>query len=576
MSADEGEWGEDEEPDMSADEGEWGEDEEPTMSADEGEWGEDAEPTMSADDGEWEATPAFSGRRLVALATHVGALNAQAVRDLPVPFRGALARVVWEQEDRVARLKHAGGSVSPGAELAVARQIAVTQQAFVQALAGVVATMGPTSRTPGGLPLSADPEFGRLLSEQGALVAGINEDERSLSEERLAEFVSAQTALADRAYRFAGSLARAHADSGAAAHGGEQGSRRPPSADPGEWEDPPIQSADQGEWPTATGGNEDVGVDEGDLDHEDGTETTLARLAALRSLLQEHATPGPQDSPTESESTRSFSVVAGQEVDPGGELANRASGYVTVGSFSIEEFGRTKRAKLPVMHVLAGIADRFDILAVQGIRDRSMETPGEFLEWLNDEGPEEHDVAVSDRLGRSSRREQYAVYYDTRFVTLLRSPATYPDSGGVFEREPFAVRFRVGMVDFVLLTVHVDSNNAAEEIAALGNAVDWAVEAFDDEDIMVVGALNADCVHFPESERESALPMAWITPTTLDTTVSGAGCTYDHILLSESLATRTRGTAEALRFDVDFRLGNLDPLQISGRYPVWVELTTTP
>jgi hypothetical protein len=147
---------------------------------------------------------------------------------------------------------------------------------------------------------------------------------------------------------------------------------------------------------------------------------------------------------------------------------------VTIATFNIQVFGETKRGKPEVMDALVAIADQFDIMAVQEIRDSSLATPYVYLEAMNTVGDETHMVSVGPRLGRTTSKEQYAFYYDMRFVQLVGKPETYPDADDVFEREPFAARFVAGGFDFVLLNVHVKPDDAEAEIRALGDVVVWA------------------------------------------------------------------------------------------------------
>ncbi|MBT7807515.1 hypothetical protein HN766_18590, partial [Candidatus Poribacteria bacterium] len=85
---------------------------------------------------------------------------------------------------------------------------------------------------------------------------------------------------------------------------------------------------------------------------------------------------------------------------PGQAAADGASGAtVTIATFNIQVFGKSKRSKPEVMEVLADIADEFDILAVQEIRDISGETPGVYLDAMNAQGDEAHEMVVSPRLG---------------------------------------------------------------------------------------------------------------------------------------------------------------------------------
>jgi endonuclease/exonuclease/phosphatase family metal-dependent hydrolase len=266
-------------------------------------------------------------------------------------------------------------------------------------------------------------------------------------------------------------------------------------------------------------------------------------------------------------------ILAGAADTPGFAAAI-AEREITIATFNIQIFGKSKRSKAGVMSVLADIADEFDIIAIQEIRDRSGETPGAYLAEMNAQGDEDHSMAVSGRLGRTRSKEQYVFYFDTRRVAMVGAPATYPDYGDLFEREPFGVRFRAGELDFVLLNVHIKPDDAPAEIKALGDVHRWAVEVFGDSDVVILGDFNADCRYFAEGTREALLDMNWITPPHFDTTVKDTDCTYDHFVISDSLVDAFIGSVGVFRFDLEYDLTREFSEDVSDHYPVWASFAT--
>ena len=246
---------------------------------------------------------------------------------------------------------------------------------------------------------------------------------------------------------------------------------------------------------------------------------------------------------------------------------------VTIATFNIQIFGKAKRAKPDVMAVLADIADEFDILAVQEIRDASGDTPGVYLDAMNAQGDENHQMLVGPRLGRSRSKEEYAFYYDADVVDVIGEPRTYPDPGDRFEREPFLARFRVGTLDFVLANVHVKPDDAVAEIDALDDVHEWAKAQFGDTDVIVLGDLNADCSYFKEDTQRGLLDMNWITPTAFDTTVTETDCTYDHFVISDSLMDEYTGQIGVYRFDVEYGLTRKFSTKVSDHYPLFAKFT---
>ncbi|MBO4522538.1 MAG: endonuclease/exonuclease/phosphatase family protein, partial [Methanomicrobium sp.] len=83
------------------------------------------------------------------------------------------------------------------------------------------------------------------------------------------------------------------------------------------------------------------------------------------------------------------------------------SDLLKVGSFNIQVFGQSKSAKTDVMNVLADIIRTYDIIAVQEIRDSSGTALDNLLRQVNSDGSS-YAYLVSERLGRTSSKEQYA------------------------------------------------------------------------------------------------------------------------------------------------------------------------
>lgn len=142
--------------------------------------------------------------------------------------------------------------------------------------------------------------------------------------------------------------------------------------------------------------------------------TVGVRLTILLSVLIPHG------------SAQSFATAS--EGDTSGEP-------IRIASFNIKVFGQKKVGKADVMRVLSDIVRKYDIVAVQEIKDRKGEVlgevPGLFLEAIND-GTNAYGVLVSDRTGKEDddkhSREQYAYYYRTSTIAVLDEGVLYDDS----------------------------------------------------------------------------------------------------------------------------------------------------
>lgn len=120
-------------------------------------------------------------------------------------------------------------------------------------------------------------------------------------------------------------------------------------------------------------------------------------------------------------------------------------------------------------------------------------------------GSPQYDYVVSERLGRTVSKEQYAFIYNTQTMQVIGSPYVYPDTKDIFQREPYVVNFKAmsGNFDFVLVTVHTDADNTAtQEINDQPQVVADAKSRYQGEgDFLIMGDLNADCDYFNENSQ---------------------------------------------------------------------------
>ncbi|MCG7849625.1 MAG: hypothetical protein MIO93_10665 [ANME-2 cluster archaeon] len=124
------------------------------------------------------------------------------------------------------------------------------------------------------------------------------------------------------------------------------------------------------------------------------------------------ATPHPSPTPTPPDN-----------FDTGGNQSNNET--LRIGAFNIQIFGVSKASKPEVMDVLAYIIRTYDIIAIQEIRDASQIALPSLVNLVNTDGSQ-YDYVVSERLGRTTSKEQYAYIYNTQTIQLTSIPQTYP------------------------------------------------------------------------------------------------------------------------------------------------------
>nr|QNO48468.1 hypothetical protein DBMLIPLO_00020 [Methanosarcinales archaeon ANME-2c ERB4] len=249
-----------------------------------------------------------------------------------------------------------------------------------------------------------------------------------------------------------------------------------------------------------------------------------------------------------------------------------------MGAFNIQVFGKSKASKPEVMEVLGKIIRTYDLVAIQEIRDKSQTALPSLVDVVNANSSAPYGYVVSERLGRTSSKEQYAYIYNNQTVELTGTPHTYPEPYGTdpFHREPYIASFRVldGNFDATLITIHADPDEATEEINALDDVVRYAQSTYPDErDFIVMGDLNADCKYFDEDSNSTmrGSDYYWCINNSVDTTTKTTDCTYDRIIITNPALPDFTGDADVFRFDLEYELTVSETTAVSDHYPVYAE-----
>ncbi len=247
---------------------------------------------------------------------------------------------------------------------------------------------------------------------------------------------------------------------------------------------------------------------------------------------------------------------------------------IKLAAFNLQVFGTTKAGKPEVMGVLSKIIWNYDVIAVQEIRDSSQTSLPKLRDAVNSMGSPQYDYVVSERLGRTTSKEQYAYLYNTQTIQPIGSPYTYPDSNDLFQREPYVSEFKAknGNFDFVLITIHTDPDTATQEINDLAKVVEDARSKYQGEgDFIVMGDLNADCTYFNENGQSPlrSSDYYWVINNSIDTTTKSTNCTYDRIIITTPAKTDFTGEAGVFRFDVAYNLNYESTIAVSDHYPVY-------
>ncbi|WP_292464540.1 endonuclease/exonuclease/phosphatase family protein [Methanolobus sp.] len=245
---------------------------------------------------------------------------------------------------------------------------------------------------------------------------------------------------------------------------------------------------------------------------------------------------------------------------------------IRVGAFNVQVFGVTKASKPDVMTVLADIIRTYDVIAIQEIRDSSQTALPALVNLVNSDGSQ-YDYVVSERLGRTSSKEQYAYIYNTHTVSISNAH-TYPEPDGTdpFHRQPYIASIEAlqGNYDAVLMVIHTDPDEATEEINALGDVLAYAQSQNPDEgDFIIMGDLNADGSYFDEDGTSDLDAYYWVIDDSQDTTTKSTDYTYDRIILTDTSDLHREYGVH--RYDLVYNLTQEQTVAVSDHYPVFAE-----
>ncbi|XP_078604015.1 deoxyribonuclease-1-like [Branchiostoma floridae x Branchiostoma japonicum] len=223
----------------------------------------------------------------------------------------------------------------------------------------------------------------------------------------------------------------------------------------------------------------------------------------------------------------------------------RSTTSLKIGSFNIQTFGRSKMSKPDVVNILLQTVERYDLFLVMEIRDSTQTAIYDFLDQLNNRTENPYSLILSDRLGRSSYKEQYAFFYKESSGLSVSDVYHFDDgdenSGNdTFAREPYVVRFNSSQTviqDFVLVPCHTAPDDAVLETDFLFDVYLDAVARWGIDNVMVLGDLNSDCSYVTSGEwaqiRLWTDPrFAWLVGNDADTTVSSTDCAYDRFVVA--------------------------------------------
>jgi deoxyribonuclease-1-like protein len=197
------------------------------------------------------------------------------------------------------------------------------------------------------------------------------------------------------------------------------------------------------------------------------------------------------------------------------------SGQLSIACWNLQIFGPTKASNDTLVSYYAEKLDDHDIFVVQGIRDIS----GEAIKKLASKVPG-YDYILSERAGKSTSKEQYAVFYRTNITRVDYKDYTNQYQP-MFQRPPLKIRFRKEKWNFTLYTIHTSPDSVYQEMGYFESVVGST-----DEDIVIIGDMNMDGSYYDETNITHFTSWTYGIPNQEDTTVAKSDNTYDRIIFN--------------------------------------------
>ncbi|CAF0994047.1 unnamed protein product [Brachionus calyciflorus] len=263
-----------------------------------------------------------------------------------------------------------------------------------------------------------------------------------------------------------------------------------------------------------------------------------------------------------------------------------------IGSFNIQAFGQDKIGTPENVETIIKIMSRYDILAIQEVRDSTNEhvilnfVLNKLNEMLAGTGIK-YNFIITGPLGASSYKENYAyIYRETTDVSSRKIEVVkhfvYDDVENVYGRPPFIAEFRIldsqlSIKEFTLMNLHIRPSYVFSETSAFRTVVDRYQNGVE-KNIAIMGDLNFDCSFISGIKRNQVRSIisdfTWYINDDAATTKSTSGCAYDRILINSQKFNNAvvKGSNITYYYYLDLGLTTTQAAEISDHFPVEIDI----
>jgi hypothetical protein len=245
---------------------------------------------------------------------------------------------------------------------------------------------------------------------------------------------------------------------------------------------------------------------------------------------------------------------------------------ITIASWNLKNIGQTKLNDSARIAVIIDVLKNYDIIAIQEVKDITLQLPQQLISKMNVDGSN-YNVVASNRVGRNVFEQYLFVYDDDKIDAIPETEGYGIEPNDEFEREPFYAMFRAENFDFYLFTIHTKPDSVATEIPALRTGyMDLQNNTPDENDIILLGDFNGKAPGVSAGSYITMDAIAQIPGITFainEETNTRGGKAYDNIIFQDNY-TREYSDSEGVRtFWLPYGLDEDQGFAISDHKLVW-------
>ncbi|KAG2393511.1 hypothetical protein C9374_007042 [Naegleria lovaniensis] len=248
-------------------------------------------------------------------------------------------------------------------------------------------------------------------------------------------------------------------------------------------------------------------------------------------------------------------------------------------SFNIQVFGKTKMSKQHVVNILLKILSECHITFIMEIRDSTGTAIVDLLNQLNrfTNHTRSYQLQVSERLGRTSSKEQYAFIYDSKMAQIT-STYQFPVHFDFFERPPFSVIISstLSHQQLFITGIHTSPKLAVQEIDHLFDVYQFYLSQHNTSKLvqtnwLVTGDFNAGCSYVTPSDWQhirlrTDKSFDWLITDNMDTMVK-TNCPYDRFVMPKARVLNIT-SYEVFYYSHEWKLDQSLAIEVSDHFPI--------